>query len=249
MSGLSGPFRWVGSHGAEFDGPLSGELAERRDALADLLAPRGRRGPGCPAGGQAGQRGRARPAGPRPRAAAALLERPRTLVDSSLTLKPGKEVLEIAVTDADKGTALRRLVAELGAAAAMYLGDDVTDEDGFRALGPDGLTVKIGDGDTGAALPGRRPRRRARGPAPAGRPARLTLAVPRRAVSASAGDDRPSRIAVGVRGLSTTVRRFARPAISRVVPAPSGTVGRRACRQMAGAGAVTAAYTSRLAKL
>jgi trehalose 6-phosphate phosphatase len=54
------------------------------------------------------------------------------------------------VTDADKGTALRRLVAELGSAAAMYLGDDVTDEDGFRALGPDDLGIKIGDGETAA---------------------------------------------------------------------------------------------------
>jgi trehalose 6-phosphate phosphatase len=83
-------------------------------------------------------------------AAAALLERARSLVDSSLTLKPGKEVLEVAVTDADKGTALRRLVTELGAAAALYLGDDLTDEDGFRALGPDDVTIKIGDGDTAA---------------------------------------------------------------------------------------------------
>ena len=38
-SGLTGPYRWVGSHGAEFDGPLTGELAERRDALAERLAP------------------------------------------------------------------------------------------------------------------------------------------------------------------------------------------------------------------
>ena len=38
-SGLSGPYRWVGSHGAEFDGPLRGELADRRDRLADRLAP------------------------------------------------------------------------------------------------------------------------------------------------------------------------------------------------------------------
>jgi trehalose 6-phosphate phosphatase len=38
-SGLSGSFRWVGSHGAEFDGPLTGELAGRRDDLADRLAP------------------------------------------------------------------------------------------------------------------------------------------------------------------------------------------------------------------
>jgi trehalose 6-phosphate phosphatase len=32
----------------------------------------------------------------------------------------------------------------------MYLGDDVTDEDGFRALRPDDLPVKIGDGATAA---------------------------------------------------------------------------------------------------
>ena len=149
-SGLSGPYRWVGSHGEEFDGPLVGELADRRDALAELLAPA--------VAGVPGARLEVKPASvavhvrevqDRP-AAAALLERARTMVDSSLTLKPGKEVLEIAVTDADKGTALRRLVADLGAAAAMYLGDDVTDEDGFRALEPHGLTVKIGDGETAA---------------------------------------------------------------------------------------------------
>ena len=79
-----------------------------------------------------------------------MLEQARALVDSSLTLKPGKEVLEVTVTDADKGTALRRLVTELAPAATMYLGDDVTDVDGFRALGPDDVTVKIGEGATEA---------------------------------------------------------------------------------------------------
>jgi trehalose 6-phosphate phosphatase len=150
ISGLTGPYRWVGSHGAEFDGPLVGELADRRDALAELLTPVVDGVPGAllevkPASVAV----HVRQVQDRP-AATALLERARTLVDSSLTLKPGKEVLEIAVTDADKGTALRRLVAELGVAAAMYLGDDVTDEDGFRALGADDLTVKIGDGETAA---------------------------------------------------------------------------------------------------
>jgi len=149
-SGLSGPFRWVGSHGEEFDGPLSGELAERRDALAERLAPLVDRVPGArleikPASVAVHVRQVSDRA-----AATALLEDARAAVDSSLTLKPGKEVLEVAVTDADKGTALRRLVSELGAAGAMYLGDDVTDEDGFRALRPDGLTVKIGDGPTDA---------------------------------------------------------------------------------------------------
>ena len=149
-SGFTGPFRWVGSHGEEFDGPLAGELADRRDALAAVLAP--------VVAEVAGARLEVKPASvavhtrqvPDRAAAAALLERARSLVDSSLTLKPGKEVLEVAVTDADKGTALRRLVTELGAAAAMYLGDDLTDEDGFRALGPDDVTIKIGDGDTAA---------------------------------------------------------------------------------------------------
>jgi trehalose 6-phosphate phosphatase len=72
------------------------------------------------------------------------------LADPSLTKKPGKEVLELAVTDADKGTALRRLRADVGAAAAIYLGDDVTDEDGFRALEAGDVTVKVGEGATAA---------------------------------------------------------------------------------------------------
>ena len=149
-SGLSGPFRWVGSHGEEFDGPLAGELAERRDALAAVLAPL--------VDGVAGARLEVKPASVAVHvrqvqdreAAAALLDQARTRVDSSLTLKPGKDVLEITLTDADKGTALQRLVAELDADAAMYLGDDVTDEDGFRALRPGDLTVKIGEGPTDA---------------------------------------------------------------------------------------------------
>jgi trehalose 6-phosphate phosphatase len=149
-SGLSGPFRWVGSHGEEYDGPLSGELAEKRDALAQRLAPLVDAVPGArlevkPASVAV----HVRPVTDRA-AAAALLDEARTRADSSLTLKPGKDVLEIAVTDADKGTALRRLVDDLGVAAALYLGDDVTDEDGFRALHPDGLTVKVGEGATEA---------------------------------------------------------------------------------------------------
>jgi trehalose 6-phosphate phosphatase len=149
-SGLTGPFRWVGSHGAEFDGPLTGELASRRDAIAERLEP--------VVAGTPGARLEVKPASValhvrqvQDRAAAAgLLEHARTLADSSLTLKPGKDVLEFAVTDADKGTALRRLVGDLDARAAVYLGDDVTDEDGFRALRPDDVTVKIGPGDTAA---------------------------------------------------------------------------------------------------
>ncbi len=149
-SGFSGSFRWVGSHGAEQDGPLTGELAERRDALVRLLEPVVGRVPGA--------RLEVKPASVAVHvrevadrlAAVALLEDVDALADSSLTKKPGKEVLELAVTDADKGTALRRLRAEVDAAAAIYLGDDVTDEDGFRALEPGDVSVKVGDGETAA---------------------------------------------------------------------------------------------------
>ena len=149
-SGLRGPYRWVGSHGAEFDGPLTGELASRRDAIAGRLEPVVAATPGA--------RLEVKPASVAVHvrqvqdrvAAAGLLEQARTLADSSLTLKPGKDVLEFAVTDADKGSALRRLIDDLGIRSAVYLGDDLTDEDGFRALGPDDVTVKIGPGDTAA---------------------------------------------------------------------------------------------------
>lgn len=149
-SGLSGPFRWVGSHGAEFDGPLTGELAGRRDDLAERLAPL--------VAGTEGARLEVKPASVAVHvrqvadrvAAASLLADARSRADSSLTLKPGKDVLELAVTDADKGSALRRLADELGAVATLYLGDDLTDEDAFRALGADDVTVKIGDGETAA---------------------------------------------------------------------------------------------------
>jgi trehalose 6-phosphate phosphatase len=150
-SGLTGPFRWIGSHGAEYDGPLTGELAAHRDALARLLEP--------VVAGTAGARLEVKPASvavhvrqvPDRDAGAAVLAQARRLADPSLTLKPGKDVLELAVTDADKGAALRRLRAELGAAAALYMGDDVTDEDGFRALDrEDDVTIKVGGGDTAA---------------------------------------------------------------------------------------------------
>jgi len=55
---------------------------------------------------------------PDPAVGVALHEPVGSLADPSLTKKPGKAVLELAVTDADKGSALRRLRADLRAAGA-----------------------------------------------------------------------------------------------------------------------------------
>ncbi|WP_205660617.1 trehalose-phosphatase [Amycolatopsis antarctica] len=56
----------------------------------------------------------------------------------------GKEVVELAVVQTDKGRALDTLRHQVGASAAIFLGDDVTDEKAFARLsGPD-LGVKVG---------------------------------------------------------------------------------------------------------
>src|ERR1700754_3786512 len=60
----------------------------------------------------------------------------------------GKAVLEFAVIQTDKGQALDILRHQQGASAAVFIGDDVTDEKAFRRLpGPD-IGIKVGDGDT-----------------------------------------------------------------------------------------------------
>ncbi|PIU20152.1 MAG: trehalose-phosphatase [Elusimicrobia bacterium CG08_land_8_20_14_0_20_59_10] len=43
-----------------------------------------------------------------------------------------------------KGTAAGRLAKELGVSLALAVGDDLTDEDMFRALKPGGITIRVG---------------------------------------------------------------------------------------------------------
>lgn len=60
----------------------------------------------------------------------------------------GKSVIELAVVQTDKGNALDALRHQVGATAAIFLGDDVTDEKVFARLhGPD-VGVKVGEGDS-----------------------------------------------------------------------------------------------------
>lgn len=71
----------------------------------------------------------------------------------------GKKVYEIRPRNLTKGTAVSRLAAEHPNRTPVYLGDDVTDEDAFRALeelGRDVVTIKIGEDESAARfhLPG-----------------------------------------------------------------------------------------------
>ena len=76
-----------------------------------------------------------------------------TLAESiGATALHGKDVVEIAVVSATKGSALAALRDELGAAVVLYAGDDTTDEHAFAVLGADDLTIKVGAGATVARL-------------------------------------------------------------------------------------------------
>ena len=67
------------------------------------------------------------------------------------TCHEGSNVLELMTRDADKGTALDALRAEVRPAACVYVGDDIPDEQAFARLGDGDLSVKVGDGETVAA--------------------------------------------------------------------------------------------------
>ena len=60
------------------------------------------------------------------------------------------EVLELAVVETSKGTALDVLRKRTGADAVLFAGDDVTDEKAFAVLRPGDLGVKVGPGETAA---------------------------------------------------------------------------------------------------
>lgn len=60
----------------------------------------------------------------------------------------GKAVIELAVIVTDKGDALDILRHQESASAAVFIGDDVTDEKAFRRLhGPD-VGIKVGEGES-----------------------------------------------------------------------------------------------------
>lgn len=64
----------------------------------------------------------------------------------------GKNVAEYSWRHDGKDDALRRLRAITGASAVLFAGDDVTDEDAMRTLVESDLGVRVGEGETSAAV-------------------------------------------------------------------------------------------------
>lgn len=156
VSGASAPIVLVGSHGSEWEGgfekPLDADaealLTRLHEAFDEIVA----RAPGAhveskPTAAVLHVRPVEDPA-ERERATAEAMAGPATF--DGVYVTEGKNVVEIAVTEASKGAAIERLVEQTGAEVAVFLGDDVTDERGFARLRPEDIGVKVGDGETAA---------------------------------------------------------------------------------------------------
>jgi trehalose 6-phosphate phosphatase len=157
LSRLPEEIHLVGSHGTEFDVGFARALAPEalalRDRVTDELHAIASLRPGVtvelkPAGAALHYRQASAEDGEAARTA--VREGPARL--PGIHPREGKQVIELAVVKADKGYALDALRHQVGATAAVFVGDDVTDEDAFsRLTGPD-LGIKVGAGPTFAEL-------------------------------------------------------------------------------------------------
>ncbi|MCI2422777.1 trehalose-phosphatase [Saccharopolyspora sp. K220] len=153
LSRLPAEVYLVGSHGSEFDVGFVHELEPEATQLRTELQV----GLQDIARGKPGVTLEAKPASvavhvrrAEPEVAEEVLEAVRTgpATWAGVQVTEGKAVIELAVVQTDKGNALDALRHQVGATAAVFLGDDVTDEKAFARLhGPD-LGIKVGDGDT-----------------------------------------------------------------------------------------------------
>jgi len=146
----------VASHGAEVDGVPTELDDAQRSLLAQVVE-----GLGVVVAAHEGTALERKPAGAvlhtrsaspdvGAEATAAALTGPATL--PGVRALRGKEVVELSVLDADKGSAVTALRERLGADAVLFAGDDTTDEDAFAVLRPEAgdVGVKVGEGATAA---------------------------------------------------------------------------------------------------
>lgn len=151
LGGVPGLVR-IGSHGAERSGApltLDAERARLLGAVTGRLREIAGRCPGAwvetkPASAVFHYR----TADPSfvPGALEAVMQGPAA--ESGLHRRLGKDCVELAVSRSTKGLALADLRSEHRADRVVFLGDDVTDEDGFLVLAFQDVGIKVGPGDT-----------------------------------------------------------------------------------------------------
>ncbi len=155
LSRLPIEVKLVGSHGSEFDIGFINEIDPEAKQLLTVLVD----GLASVADKFEGVHIETKPASVAlhvRNASAEDAERALEIVRGDLALRPGvqvtegKSVIELSVVATDKGAALDLIRHQDAATAAVFFGDDVTDEKAFASLhGPD-VGVKVGDGDTAA---------------------------------------------------------------------------------------------------
>ncbi|QGU08269.1 Trehalose-6-phosphate phosphatase [Corynebacterium occultum] len=87
-----------------------------------------------------------------PDAAARVLARAALVEHPGATMAPGKNIIEFSVSTVDKGDWIAAERERRGASATVFIGDDTTDENGFRVLGSADLGIKVGEGATAAGM-------------------------------------------------------------------------------------------------
>ncbi len=155
MSRLPSEVHLVGSHGSEFDvgfvARLEPELTELRRRLLETLEDLAK--------GHPGVRLEPKPASIAVHTRTATPTVTESMVDAVSTgpaqwagvhTKLGKEVIELAVLATHKGTAIEELRRQVSAGGVLFIGDDVTDEDAFRALSGKDIGIKVGNGESAA---------------------------------------------------------------------------------------------------
>ncbi|GAB2933728.1 trehalose-phosphatase [Rhodococcus aerolatus] len=155
LSRLPSEVQLVGSHGSEFDAGFVTSLGDAATELLHSISDECR----AIVGGRSGVSLELKPASVAVHLRNASADLAAEVVDAvrqgpaareGVQVTEGKAVIELAVISTDKGYALDVLRHSDGVSAAVFLGDDVTDEKAFRRLhGPD-LGIKVGDGTSEA---------------------------------------------------------------------------------------------------
>lgn len=154
LSRLPDEIHLVGSHGSEFDAGfvrgLKDDQLELREEIIEIFKEMADRDPGFQVEIKpASVAFHYRRVTDRTLAEEVVNEIRNTIAtDPGVEVKLGKQVVELAVVSTNKGTAIDTLRKQVSAEAVLFMGDDVTDEDGFATMrGPD-VGVKIGSGTT-----------------------------------------------------------------------------------------------------
>lgn len=70
----------------------------------------------------------------------------------TLTTRTGHGILESSLGTATKGDGIKRVAERVQPECIVFIGDDVTDEDGFAILGSQDVGIKVGQGITRAGF-------------------------------------------------------------------------------------------------